>query len=61
MKAKQFILTIKESKELNSTGKTIHPYGGIGYVIEIDVNDGNAKVTGMVPLDSVDYEVVVRK
>ena len=60
-KSKQFILTLKESKELRATGRTVHAYGGIGYVIEFDVNDGNAKVTALEPLAIVDYEVIVRR
>ena len=60
MKAKQFILTCKESKELKATGRTVHAYGGIGYNIEMD-EQGNAHCTGLSLLDSVDFEIVVRK
>lgn len=60
MKEKQFVLTMKESKELKATGRTIHAYGGIGYAIGLD-NAGNAVVTGLELLDSVNFEIVVRK
>lgn len=61
MKEKQFVLTFKESKELLNTGKTTHAYGGIGYSIAINEANGKAEVVGLVPLDSVKYEIVVRK
>lgn len=59
MKFKQFVLTMKESKELREKGKTIHAYGGIGYVIEFV--EGSPRVTSLVPLDSVEYEIIVRR
>lgn len=59
MKEKQFVLTVKESKELRANGKTIHAYGGIGYVVEFV--EGSPMVTALVPLASVEYEIIVRK
>ena len=59
MKIKQFVLTCKESKEFRETGKTIHAYGGIGYVITSV--DGVPSVTSLVPLAEVEYEIVVRR
>ena len=59
MKEKQFVLTCKESKELRQTGKTTHAYGGIGY--DIALVDGAPVVVGLSLLDSVSFEIIVRK
>ena len=59
MKFKQFVLTCKESKELRATGKTTHAYGGIGYKIEL--KDGAPVVVGLELLESVEFEIVVRR
>lgn len=58
-KIKQFVLTCKESKDLKATGKTVHNYGGIGYVIEMV--DNAPKVTALVPSESCEYEIIVRR
>lgn len=59
MKEKQFVLTCVESKEYRTTGETIHAYGGIGY--KIKNVDGQPQVVALVPLASVEYEIIVRK
>lgn len=59
MKEMQIILTGKQSKELLKEGKTIYPRAKVGYVIEM-VN-GSPKVTALLPLDEVSYEVIIRK
>lgn len=60
-KIRQFVLTCAESKEYNKTGRTVHGFAGVGYVIE-NV-DGEPKVTALTMLDpeKVEYEIVIRK
>ena len=57
---KQFVLTCVESKEFREKGETLHKYGGLGYVIVADEH-GQPKVARIVPLDSVEYEIIVRR
>ena len=59
MKEKQFVLTVKESKELRATGETVHAYGGIGY--HIVMADGSPIVDRLALLDNVEFEIVIRK
>ena len=58
-KNKQFVLTCKESKEYRDTGKTVHNYGGIGYVIENVEN--KPTVTSLIPASDCEYEIIVRR
>ena len=60
MKEVQIILTGAQSKEFRKTGKTIYSRGNIGYVVTAN-EEGLPVVTSLIPLESVNYEVVLRK
>ena len=57
-KKQQIILTGKQSEQLLKEGKTIYSHSRIGHVVELV--DGKACVTGLIPLEEIEYDVVVR-
>lgn len=60
-KFKQFVLTCKESKEYRDTGRTVHAYGGIGYLIENVEGKPEVVALQLLSKDDCEFEIIVRR